>query len=68
MTVGSKMKKTLASLKGAESTLRVYSIQTTDKRAKAVYRESLKATDEIIQELQKRQKYIEGQEPQYKSD
>ena len=37
MTVGSKVKQTLAVLKGSEATLRLYSLQERDKKAKAIY-------------------------------
>lgn len=66
MTVSSKVKQTLASLKGAQSTLRIYSLQTQDKDAKATYEESLEITDKIIKDLEGRLKTLEFEEPQYK--
>jgi hypothetical protein len=68
LTVASKLKQTICSLKGTEGTLRVYSLQAQDKNVKAVYREALKGIEEIIQGLQKRMKAIELEEPQYKSN
>jgi len=37
MTVGSKLKQTLAVLKGSEATLRLYSLQERDKKARSIY-------------------------------
>lgn len=68
MTVASNLKQTICNLKGAEGTLRIYSLQAQDKNVKAVYRESLKGIGEIIQDLQKRMKAIELEEPQYRSN
>lgn len=66
MTVASKVKQTLYSLKGAQSTLRVYSLQCQNKSEKDVYKEALNINNEVIEALQKRIKVIEFQEPQYK--
>ena len=68
MTVGSKVKQTLVNLKSTQSTLRIYSIQTQNKKAKYAYKEALKVTDEVIQDLERRLKAIEFQEPQYKGN
>lgn len=68
MTVGSKVKQTLVSLKSTQSTLRMYSIQTQDRKAKLAYKEALKATDEVVQDLERRLKVMEFQEPQYKGN
>lgn len=68
MTVASNLKQTLVNLKGAQSTLRIYSIQIQDKKAKNVYREALKETEEVVQSLEKRLKAIQLQEPQYKGN
>ena len=66
MTVGSKVQQTLASLKGIESTLKIYSIQTQDEKAKAIYQEAIGMTNGIIKDLEERQKVLEFEEPQYK--
>lgn len=68
MTVASKLKQTISSLKGVESTLRIYSLQAQNKELKVVYRNAVKDIDEVIQSLQKREKAIELEEPQYKSN
>ncbi|AZV57023.1 DUF1657 domain-containing protein [Clostridium sp. AWRP] len=68
MTVGSQVKQTLAVLKGAESTLRVYSLQEQNKKVKNVYKEALDAVDGITKNLNDRLKYLEYEEPQYKQN
>ena len=66
MTVGSKVKQTLANLEGTLSTLRLYAIQTQDENAKATYEEASKTTSEVIKDLEERVKTLEFEEPQYK--
>lgn len=66
MTVSSKVKQTLATLKGARGTLRSYSTQTQNEKSKSVYTEALQVTDEIVGDLEKRIQTLEFQEPQYK--
>ncbi|AGX44268.1 DUF1657 domain-containing protein [Clostridium saccharobutylicum] len=68
MTVGSKVKQTLATLKGAEATLRMYSLQERDEKAKDVYTEAFKEIGKIKLDLEKRVGFIEFQEPQYKGN
>lgn len=66
MTVSAKVKQTLASLKGTQGTLRLYSIQTQDQDTKETYKEALDITNEIINDLEERIKVLEFEEPQYK--
>lgn len=66
MSVGAKVKQTLASLKGTQSTLRLYSIQSQNKKTKEIYKEALNITNEIINDLEERIKVLEFEEPQYK--
>ena len=68
MTVGSKVKQTLAVLKGSEATLRLYSLQERDKKAKAIYTEAFEEISKIKVNLEKRVGSIEFQEPQYKGN
>ncbi|NMM63121.1 DUF1657 domain-containing protein [Clostridium sp. P21] len=68
MTVASKLKQTISSLKGVEGTLRLYSLQAQSKELKVVYRDAVKGIGEITQNLEKREKAIELEEPQYKSN
>lgn len=66
MTVSAKVKQTLANLNGIKSTLRIYSIQIQDEKAKSTYKEALEVTDKIIRDLEKRIQTLEFEEPQYK--
>lgn len=68
MTVGSKVKSTLATLKGTQGTLRIYSIQEQNEEAKGVYKEALEVTEKIIMDLEDRIKTLEFEEPQYKGN
>ena len=68
MTAISKVKQTLATLKGAESTLRMYYVQEQNKEAKEIYRESIKEINKINMELDKRIGVMELEEPQYKGN
>ncbi len=66
MTVGSKIKQTLASLKGANSTLQIYAAQSQDVETQDVYHAALDMTSEVIQDLEIRLQTVEYEEPQYK--
>ena len=68
MTVGSQVKQTLASLKGARGTLRVYSTQTRDDETKLVFTCAVEEINTIIQDLEKRVQTLEFEEPQYKGN
>lgn len=66
MTVSSQVKQTLASLKSAQATLKVYSIQSQNEEVKSVLREAVTTTGEIIGGIEERLKVLEFEEPQYK--
>lgn len=66
MTVGTKVKQTLAGLKSARAALMIYGAQSQDEEARQVYQEALEITDEITGDLEKRVQALENQEPQYK--
>ncbi|PKM45964.1 MAG: hypothetical protein CVV03_06050 [Firmicutes bacterium HGW-Firmicutes-8] len=66
MTVGSKVKQTLSSLKGIKSTLEVYTLQTGDQETSGAYKESLHVINEVLDDLEKRVQTLEFEEPQYK--
>ena len=67
MTVGANVKQTLANLKGAEGTLRTYSIKVQDEASKSIYAEALITTNKVIDDLDKRLKTLELEEPQYRA-
>ena len=66
MTVISKVKQSLSTLKGAEGTLRMYCIQEQDEEAKTTYNKALETTHEIIKDIENRVSALELEEPQYK--
>lgn len=68
MTVGSKVKQTLANLKGIESTLKIYSLQGSNKEEIIVYKEALQTTESVINDIENRLKTLEFEEPQYKGN
>lgn len=68
MTVGSKVKQTLAGLKGIESTLKIYSAQSKNKEEISVYKEALQTTESVIKSIENRIKKLEFEEPQYKGN
>lgn len=68
MTVGARVKQTLADLKGIESTLRTYSVQSKNKEEVMVYKEALKITEAVTKNVEHRLKKIEFEEPQYKGN
>lgn len=68
MTVGSQVKQTLASLKSAQGTLRLYAVQSQDQKAIIAYQEAVFVTGSIIKDLEERLKLLEFEEPQYKGN
>ena len=66
MTVVSKVKQTLATLKSSEGTLKLYLLQERDEEAKAIYTEAFEEISKIKMDLEERVATIEFQEPQYK--
>jgi hypothetical protein len=66
MTVSSKVKQTLASLKGIEATLRIYSLQSQSREVSDVFSQSTGIVEEIINDLEGRVQFLELEEPQYK--
>ena len=68
MTAIAKVKQTLATLKGTESTLRMYYVQEQNKEAKEIYIETVKEINKINMELEKRMSTMEFEEPQYKGN
>jgi predicted DNA-binding protein YlxM (UPF0122 family) len=68
MTVASNVKQTLASLKGIESTLKIYSVQSRKVEEKEVYKEELQKVECVIRDIEDRLKTLEFEEPQYKGN
>lgn len=68
MTAISKVKQTLATLKGAETTLKMYSLQERDKESEAIYNQASEEIGKIKRDLEKRIGIMEFEEPQYKGN
>ncbi|MBS3968592.1 MAG: DUF1657 domain-containing protein [Clostridia bacterium] len=66
MTVISKVKQTLAAIKGVRGTLDVYAAQTNDKETREVFSEAVHITEGVIKDLETRVQKLEFEEPQYK--
>ncbi len=66
MTVASQVKQTIATLHGVQGTLRLYSLQSQSEDEISTYKEALETTNEVLYDLEKRLKYLEYEEPQYK--
>jgi len=66
MTVGSQLKNTLASLEGAQATIRLYAQQARQEQSQAAYQEGLIILSEVVKSLAGRLQEIELAEPQYK--
>lgn len=66
MTVAAQVKQTVASLKSAQATLRIYGIQSQSSEAKSIFAEALAITEEIGAEIEERLQVLEFEEPEYK--
>jgi hypothetical protein len=66
MTVASQIKQTLASLKGAEATIKTYAIHHPDQVTKGEFLSCEQKMKSIISDLEKRIQQIEYEEPQFK--
>lgn len=68
MTAISKVKQTLATLKGAEATLKMYSLQERDKDTRVAFETAFEEISKIKKDLEKRVGTMEFEEPQYKGN
>jgi len=68
MTVGSKVKQTHTTLKGIESTLKIYMLQSNDEEVRLVFKDALNTTELVLKNLEDRLKVIKLEEPQYKGN
>lgn len=66
MTVGAQLKQTIASLKGARSTLDAYSLQSIHPQEKERFKNGSIKLEGIIGRLESRLSSLEWEEPQYK--
>lgn len=66
MTVAANVKKCLASLKSAQSTLKQLSIEANHPHAKESFEKASQTTMQIIGRIEQRMQTLEREEPQYK--
>lgn len=66
MTVGTQMQQAIAGIESAAATMKTFALETQDKNAKQQFEQIAKQLDSALLTLQKRQQFIEQQEPQYK--
>jgi hypothetical protein len=66
MTVGSQLKQTLAGLRSARGTLRLYAVQAKHEQERYVFKEAQETLEEIIGSLEERLGTLELEEPQYR--
>lgn len=66
MTVGTQMQQAIAGIQSASATMKTFALETQDTQAKKDFQSIAQNLDNALQSLQKRQQYIQQQEPQYK--
>ncbi|MDD3365338.1 MAG: DUF1657 domain-containing protein [Syntrophomonas sp.] len=66
MTVGTQMSQAIATVQSAAATLKTFALETQDQQAKQTFQELSQTFDNALTILQKRQQYMEDQEPQYR--
>ncbi len=67
MTVGNQLQKAIASVESVASSMKTFALETQDQQAKQMFQQLVQTFDGALNTLKDRQKYIEEQEPQYKS-
>lgn len=66
MTVGTQIQQAIASVQSAAASLKSFSLETQDVKAKQTFEQLAKDLDSAVNTLKQRQQYIESQEPQYR--
>ncbi len=66
MTIGSQVKQTIASLKGAKSTLEQFAAIETNEEAVKIINRNAASIGEVLLDMEKRLGELEFAEPQYK--
>ncbi|MBU3177776.1 DUF1657 domain-containing protein [Clostridium estertheticum] len=65
MTVGTQMQQAIAGIQSASATMKTFSLETEDEKAKNDFEQIAVQLDCAMDILKGRQKYIQNQEPQY---
>jgi len=66
LTVGSKLHKTLASLRSAKADMETFAMETKDQNAQQLFSSTAKQLENAVNSISQRTNSIEQQEPQYK--
>lgn len=66
MTVGTKIKQTIASAEGVAANLKQFALDTDNQQWKGTYNQLAQNMEMIIQELKNREQQIMQEEPQYR--
>lgn len=66
MTVDSKVKQTVASLKGAQATLRIYAEKSEPEAVRETFERNAHRLERVVTRLEERVSQLEFEEPQYK--
>lgn len=66
MTVASRVKQTLAGLKGVQATLETFASFEENPETKAVLNRNTQRMNQVIRDMEKRIGVLEFEEPQYK--
>jgi len=66
VTVGSQLKQCIAGVQSAAATMKSFALETQDQEAKKTFEELAQTLDNAVNTLEKRQQYVQGQEPEYK--
>ena len=66
MTVGTQMQQAIAGMQSASATMKTFSLETEDEKAKNDFEQIAIKLDSAMDILKGRQKYVQKQEPQYK--
>lgn len=66
VTVGTKIKQTLASAESILADLKSYTLETQDQQAKQLFQDLASQMEQTVRGLKQRLQQIQQQEPQYR--
>lgn len=66
MTIGQRVKQTLASLKGCQADLETFALETQNKQAKHFFEQAAHDTHRMVKGLEERVTELDHAEPQYR--
>jgi len=66
LTVGTQLQQCIAGVQSAAASMKNFALETQDQQAKETFEQLARTLDDAVETLQKRKKYVEQQEPQFK--